>query len=97
MNSKIDEITSYHSYWTGAYKKSEEVIFGHNIVSWWWPGDKEAMTYTSWDWASGQPDNKDEIEDRVAFQFGNWYDEPANNVHMIICSKKASPGLINLE
>jgi len=94
MNSEIDRILSYSldAYWTGGIKIMEEdtYIVGDG-VSWRWPGDDEAMTYTSWNWALGQPDNAEGIEDRIAFWQGEWDDTSANNENRLICSKKASP------
>ena len=65
-------------------------------MSWWWPGDKEAMTYTAWDWASSQPNNRDGIEDRISVKDGKWWDERANNENRFICTKKANPGLMHI-
>ena len=100
MNSEIDRISSpLDSYWTGGIKIIEEdTHYVGDGVSWRWPGDEEAMTYTSWNWAMGQPDNAEGNEDRIAVWQGKWYDTTsADNDHMIICSKKASPGLIYID
>ena len=99
MNSEIDRISSpLDSYWTGGIKIIEEdtYIVGDG-VSWRWPGDEVAMTYTSWNWALGQPDNAEGIEDRIVVWQGKWHDTSADNENMIICSKKASPGLIYID
>ena len=91
-------------YWTGGYKtKDKEWPYR---VSWrWWSDDtEESMTYTSWDWLSGEPDGEnkkdilveEDVQDRIAIALtGEWYDKSGIEEHSFVCTKKANPGNVS--
>ena len=103
MNSFVgNKIRTWREYWTGGFKSTEcPSDYSYSYFSpcsmvdvWRWSGSDDKVSYTSWDWEKGQPDNQEGAEDRITINSdGKWNDLSGDAERRFICSKKASPGI----
>lgn len=87
LNSKFSFSPSY--YWIGLRKINS---------TWTWVGTQKPLTEEAENWASGEPNNKQENEDCVeiyikrATDAGRWNDERCDKKKLALCYEGREPG-----